>query len=201
MRRVALRPMAAALTALLAAASATLAAAAASAAPAANFSLGASAGVDQGRVDCVASFPCERRSADLKLFVGYALNEAVELRALYFNAGRFKGGGTAPAGLQFGGGFKVSGIGITAGYRWDIVPLWSVAAQAGLASVTTRFEHANPVWRSVSQTTVQPLVGVGLAYAVTPALRLGIDFDASRFKVHTTRGPLHMLGLFAQFSF
>ena len=203
MRRVALRPGAARLAAALAAA---LAATAASATPAANFSLGVSAGADQGRVDCVASFPCERRSAGIKLFAGYALNQAVELRALYFNAGRFKGGGTAPAsttpaGLEFGGDFKVSGIGITAGYRWDFAPMWSVAAHAGLASVRTRFGHANPVWGSVSQTTVQPLVGVALAYAVTPTLRLGIDFDATRFKAHTTRGSLHMLGLSAQFSF
>ena len=195
MKRAALRPMAARLAAALAAATA------ATATPAANFSLGASGGVDQGQVDCVASFPCDRHSAGLKLFAGYALNEAVELRALYFNAGRFKGGGSTPAGLQFGGGFKVSGIGITAGYRWDFAPLWSVAAHAGLASVRTRFEHANPVWGSVSQTTVQPLAGVGLAYAITPSLRLGIDYDATRFKAHTTRGPLHMLGLSAQFSF
>jgi hypothetical protein len=30
---------------------------------------------------------------------------------------------------------------------------------------------------------------------------LGVDYDATRFKVHTTRGRLQMLGLAAQFSF
>lgn len=209
MKAVAVRPMAATWVGTWVIASATLAAFAASAAsavPAADFSLGASAGTGQGRVDCVASFPCKRRSANFKLYAGHALTEAVELRAVYFNAGRFKGGGTTlagtpPAGLEFGGAFKVSGVGITAGYRWDITPLWSVAVHAGLASVRTRFEHANPAFGSVSQTAAQPLAGMGLAYAATPALRLGIDFDSSRFKAHTTRGPLHMLGLSAQFSF
>ena len=191
------RAMNAAVAALLAAA----AAAAAGTASAAGFSLGASAGADQGRVDCVASFPCERRSADVKLYAGYQLNEAIELRAVYFDAGRFKGGDTTPAGLEFGGDFKVNGVGITAGYRWAFTPQWSIAVHAGLASVRTRFDHANPVWGSASQTTAQPLIGVGLACAITPALRLGIDYDATRFKVHTTRGPLHMLGLSAQFSF
>ena len=191
--------------ALLASAAAALLAGAAAAAPgtasAAGFSVGASAGADQGRVDCVASFPCDRRSADVKLYAGYQLSEAIELRAVYFDAGRFKGGDTTPAGLEFGGDFKVNGFGVTAGYRWAFAPQWSLAAHAGLASVRTRFDHANPVWGSASQTTAQPLVGVGLAYSITPALRLGIDYDATRFKVHTTRGPLHMLGLSAQFSF
>ena len=179
----------------------TAAAIATGAASAAGFSVGASAGTDQGRVDCVASFPCDRGSADVKLYAGYQVNEAIELRAVYFDAGRFKGGGTTPAGLEFGGDFKVNGFAVTAGYRWAFAPSWSVAAHAGLASVRTRFDHANPVWGSASQTTAQPFIGVGLAYAITPALRLGIDYDATRFKVHTTRGPLHMLGLSAQFSF
>lgn len=183
------------------AAAALLAVAATSSASAAGFSVGAGAGADQGRVDCVASFPCDRRSADVKLYAGYQLNEAIELRAVYFDAGRFKGGDTTPAGLEFGGDFKVNGFAITAGYRWTFAPPWSLAAHAGLASVRTRFDHANPVWGSASQTTTQPLVGIGLAYAITPALRLGIDYDATRFKVHTTRGSLHMLGVSAQFSF
>jgi Outer membrane protein beta-barrel domain len=208
MRRHAVSSMAAlvgvwvaALVAALAAASVASAASAASPILAADFSLGASAGVDQGRVVCVTSFACDRRSANLKLFVGYRLNDAVEVRAVYLNAGRFKGGGTSAAGIEFGGDFKVGGFGLTAGYRWAVAPLWSVSAHAGLASVRTRFEHANPVWGSASQTTLQPLLGVGLAYAVTPALRLGIDGDTTRFKVHTTRGPLRLLGLSAQLSF
>ena len=168
---------------------------------AADFSVGLSAGADQGRVDCVASFPCERRSSHLKLSAGYQLSPAVEVQAVYFDAGRFKGGGTVPGGSEFGGRFKVSGVGLTAGYRWDVAPLWSLTARAGLASVRTRFEYANPVWGSVSKSTAQPLFGIGVAYAITPSVRVGLDYDASRFKVHTTQGRLQMLGVAAQFSF
>ena len=170
-------------------------------AAAADFSVGLSAGADQGRVDCVASFPCERRSSHLKLSAGYQLAPAVEVQAVYFDAGRFKGGDTVPGGSEFGGRFKVSGIGLTAGYRWDVAPLWSLTARAGLASVRTRFEYANTVWGSVSKSTAQPLFGIGVAYAITPSVRVGLDYDASRFKVHTTQGRLQMLGVAAQFSF
>lgn len=166
-----------------------------------DFSVGLSAGAGQGRVDCVASFPCDHRSTHLKLTASYQLAEAVDVQAVYFNAGRFKGGNTSPLGTAFGGTFKVNGFGLTAGYRSNLTPLWSVTARAGLASVRTRFDHANAVWGSASQTTAQPLLGLGIAYAITPNVRLGLDYDLTRFKVHTTRGQLQMLGVAAQFSF
>lgn len=40
-----------------------------------------------------------------------------------------------------------------------------------------------------------------MAYAITPTLRVGLDYDLTRFKVHTTRGQLQMLGVAAQYSF
>ena len=166
-----------------------------------GLSVGLSAGADQGRVDCVTSFPCNHRSTHVKLTAGYQLAEAVDVQAVYFDAGRFKGGNTTPLGTQFGGTFKVNGFGLTAGYRWDFAPLWSVTARAGLASVRTRFDYANTVWGSASQSTAQPLFGVGVAYAITPTFRVGLDYDLTRFKVHTTRGRLQMLGVAAQYSF
>ena len=171
------------------------------AASAADFSIGLAAGADRGRVDCVASAPCNRSSAHSKLYAGYQLSEAIDVQAVYFDAGRFKGGDTTPLGTEFGGTFKVNGFGVTAGYRWGFAPSWSLTTRAGLASVRTRFDYANTVWGSASQTTAQPLLGLGVAYAITPTLRLGLDYDVTRFKVHTTRGPLQMFGLAAQFSF
>jgi opacity protein-like surface antigen len=173
----------------------------AGAASAADFSVGLAAGTDRGRVDCVASMPCERSSAHWKLFAGYRLSDAIDVQAVVFDAGRFKGGDTTPLGTEFGGTFKVSGFGLTAGYRWEFAPACAERLHAGLASVRTRFDYANTVWGSASMTTAQPLLGLGLAYAITPTLRLGLDYDVTRFKVHTTRGPLQMLGLAAQFSF
>jgi predicted porin len=181
----------------------------ASAAIAADFSLGVGAGADQGRGDCVASFPCDRRSAHGKLFAGYQVSDAVEVQAVYFDAGRFKGGGTTPFGnefgtefgTEFGGSFKVSGFGVTGGYRWALAPSWSLGGRAGLAAVRTRFDYANTAFGSASKTALQPLFGLGLAYDITPSVRLSLDYDATRFKVHTTRGPLQMFGIAVQHSF
>ena len=171
------------------------------AATAGELSVGLAAGANRGKADCVASAPCDHRSAQWQLFGDYALNDAVALRAVYFDAGRFDGGDTTPQGLEFGGRFKVSGIGLTAGYRWVLAPQWRLTARAGLAAVRTRFDYANPVWGSASKTTAQPLIGASVSYAITPAVRVAVDWDAARFKVHTTQGPLQMLGVSAQLSF
>ena len=92
------------------------------AAPAADFSIGLGVGADRGRVDCVASSPCDRSNAHGKLTAGYQLSEAIDVQAVYFDAGRFKGGDTTPLGTEFGGTFKVNGFGVTAGYRWGFAP-------------------------------------------------------------------------------
>ena len=174
---------------------------ASTAAAAADFSVGLGSGLDQGKVDCVASFACDRSSSYAKFYGGYQVTEAIDVQLVYFGAGRFKGGDTTPLGTEFGGTFKVSGLGATGGYRWDFAPSWSLTARAGLASVRTRFDYTNTVWGSVSQTTIQPLLGLGVAYAITPTVRVGLDYDVTRLKVYKTRGSLQMLGAAVQFSF
>jgi hypothetical protein len=185
---------------------ATLAIAAAALTPLAaraanDFSIGVGAGAARGRVDCVASFPCDRSGTAASVSAAWRFGDGFDLRAQYFGAGSFKGGDTSPLGTEFGGTFKVGAIGFTGGYTWTFAPQWSLSGRLGLASVRTRFEYASPFSGSASKTTTQPLGGVSLGYAVTPQVRLGLDYDATRFKAHTTHGPLQTVGLSAQYSF
>jgi hypothetical protein len=165
-----------------------------------DFSVGAGGGVDRGKADCVATYPCDRGSAHAKLFVGYEPVPNVELQALAFDAGHFDGGDTTPLGTPFGGRFKVRGVGLAAGYRWGFAPDWSLKGQLGVATVRTRF-YAAPFGGQASESTTQPLLGLSLGWRVAPNLRLSLDYDETRFKVYTTHGSLRMFGLAAQFSF
>ncbi|MEO8835617.1 MAG: outer membrane beta-barrel protein [Caldimonas sp.] len=178
-----------------------LAAAGAGAAHAQDFLIGIAAGSDRGRVDCVASFPCDRSSSRWKLTGAWRFADPWDLQLAYFSGGRFHGGDPIPAAAEFGGTFRVEGIGLTAGYRWPFAPSWSAVGRLGAASMRTRFEYANALAGDVSKTTLQPLAGVGIDYAITPSVRIGIDYDVTRFKVYRTQGSLRMLGLAAQFSF
>lgn len=166
-----------------------------------DLSIGVGAGIDRAKTDCVAAYACNHSSAHAKLFVAYEPVQNIEVQALAFEAGHFDGGDTSPLGTPFGGRFKVTGIGLAAGYRWALAPNWSVKGQVGIASVRTEFEFAAPFDGSASRTTTQPLIGLSLAWQLAPDLRLSLDNDESRFKVHTSHGALRMLGLAAQFSF
>ncbi len=171
------------------------------AADAQGFSVGIGGGVDRGHVDCVASFPCDRASSHFKVTGAYRVADAWDAQLAYFSAGRFRGGDPIPGGGEFGGTFRVDGVGLSAGYRWDFAPAWSAVARLGAASMRTRFAYANALAADVSKSTVQPLAGIGVGYAVTPSVRIGIDYDVTRFKVYTKNGSLRMLGVAAQFSF
>lgn len=178
-----------------------VAAFASGAASAADFTAGASAGLTRGRVDCIASMPCDHSGAGFKVYGGYRVAESVDLRLTYFDGGRLQGGDVTPLGTQFGGTFKVSGVGLGVGYLWTFAPQWSLYGQAGVASVRTRFDYAAPFSGSVSKTTVQPTTGLSLGYGLAPAVRIGLDYDVTRFKAHDTRGPLQSLGVSAQYAF
>lgn len=166
-----------------------------------GFSVGVGGGIDQGRVDCVSSFPCDRSSNHFKITGTYDFGNAWDAQLAYLHGGRFQGGDPIPGGGEFGGTFKVDGIGLTAGYRWGFAPGWSAVGRLGAARMRTRFAYANALLPDVSKSTLQPLAGIGVAYAVTPQLRIGIDYDITRFKVYTRNGSLRMLGVAAQFSF
>ncbi|MCE9658533.1 MAG: porin family protein [Burkholderiales bacterium] len=175
---------------------------AASAASAGEISAGAGFSASHGKGRCVDSFPCDRSSGGGKVFGSYRFDDAWDVQAVYFGGHSFKGGDTTPLGTEFGGTFKVSGAGLTAGYRWTFAPAWSLTGRAGVAAVRTRFDYADYLeLDSAGKSTAQPLAGLRLAWQASPQVSVGIDYDVTRFKVHTTRGSLQVLGLAAQFTF
>ena len=174
---------------------------AAGAAHGGDFSLGAGLAASHGKGRCVDAFPCDRSSGGGKVFGAWRVDDAWDVQAVYFGGHVFKGGDTTPLGMEFGGKFEASGVGLTAGYRWALAPGWSMTGRAGLASVRTRFDYADIDLASASKSTAQPMAGLRVGYQATPQLGIGLDYDVTRFKVHTTRGSLQMLGLSAQFTF
>lgn len=178
-------------------------------ASAGEFTLGLGGGFDHGRVDCLAPYACDRNAAHAKLFVGDAFANGLELQALIFDAGHFDGGDSAPLGAPlgaalgtpFGGRFKVGGIGLAAGYSWHFAPGWSLKGQLGAAKVRTRFAYAAPFSGGASKTTTQPLGGLSLGWRAAPMWQLSLDYDETRFRLHTTRGSLRMLGVSAHYTF
>ncbi|CAN5473540.1 hypothetical protein BH10PSE17_BH10PSE17_02390 [soil metagenome] len=166
-----------------------------------GFSVGVGAGLTNGRVDCVDTRSCDHSDGGWQLSAGYAVDEHIDIRATWFDAGHFEGGNLASNILPFGGRFKVTGIGLTAGYGLDIATDWRMTGRAGIAAVRTRFNPDDPAEGSSRKTLPQPLFGLDLAYQAAPGVQVGLGYDLTRFKVHTTRGALQTFGAFARYSF
>lgn len=174
---------------------------AAGVAEAGDFSLGFGAGATHGRGRCVDSMPCDRSSAAAKLSGNWRFDERLDAQVVYLGGNSFKGGDTTPLDTEFGGRFEVEGIGLTVGWRWPLATDWSLTARAGVAAVRTRFEYADDAVRTARKSTAQPLAGLRLAWQATPQFGIGLDYDLTRLKVHSTRGSLQILGLAAQISY
>ena len=166
-----------------------------------DFGVGFGAGPAKGHVECVDAFPCDESSAFWKLAGTWRAAPRVEVQLSLFSAAKFDGGDTTDLGTPFGGDFRVGGLGLSVGHRWAFAPRWSAVARIGVAAVRTRFHYAAPFDGSKSKTLAQPLGGLGIAYDLTPQWRLGLDYDETRFKVHTERGALRMLGVSAHYGF
>ncbi len=173
----------------------------AGAAHAAGFEIGVTAGVDRGHVTCVDTFACDRSSGFARASAGWRFDSGVDVQLHLVEVGRFEGGDTTRLGTDFGGTFKVSAVGVTAGWRWRFAPQWELDLRGGLAAVRTRFDYANAAWGSRSKTTTQPLAGVGIAWTLTPQWRLGVDLDATRIKANHEHGLLQMLGASVRYDF
>ncbi len=170
-------------------------------APAADFGLSVGGGAADGRVDCLDGFACDHHAGYGKAAFVYRPIDALEVGLTYFEVGDLKGADTTPGGTRFGGTFKLRGVALTAGYDWVFAPSWDLVARGGLASVRARFTYDAPFSGEPSKTTAQPYGGASVGYAITPALRIGLDYDATRLKAHVTRGVLQMAGVSLQFNF
>ena len=114
-----------------------------------------------------------------------------------------EGGDTTPLGTRFGGTFNAlrrrPDRGLSVGLRARLGPHSRGRVVAGRPR-TLRLRGSRSRGEP-SKTTVQPLAGLDLDYAITPALRVGLDYQATRLKAHVTRGTLQMIGVGVQFSF
>ncbi|CAN5148838.1 hypothetical protein BH09PSE6_BH09PSE6_08300 [soil metagenome] len=168
----------------------------------APFYLGGAIGLNNGRVDCLEDFKCDHTDKALKLFGGYLVTPETELQLTWFNAGHFNGGNVAPLGTRFGGEFGVTGWAFTGGYRYALQPGVTLVARGGLSLVRANFDYSNPAYGGdKSKTTAQPYGGLSALYSVTPQIKVGLDYDLTRFKAHRDNGLLQTFSLSAQYAF
>jgi OOP family OmpA-OmpF porin len=131
--------------------------------------VGGSVGLTQQSANCSGWSSCDKSDTGLKLYGGYKLTKAWALELGYndfgsvsLRSGPFSGSYSATA-LSAGGAFFLT-----------LAPKLTGIARFGLASVDG--DYSAPGGGS-SESSIEPYVGLGIAYTLTPKLSLTGGFD------------------------
>lgn len=155
---------------------------------------GAGLGVAQQSTLCAAAAPCSNSKPALKLFAGYQwdgpwVGEVAYLRGI----SKFTVSDSNATQMWFGS-YQAQVLGASAGYNMSLGSVqWQ--ARAGLAFVQAEFLSATLGVPNSRDSTVQPLLGLGLRHSLSPGLALRVDLDVTRSKAYTRSGSFSLLSV------
>jgi len=184
------------LTALVLAASAQ--AQSSDTAPGARHSYGLlSLGQSHLSVDCSGTQTCDRNASGGKAMFGYSFGNGFALEGGYTRFGTFRasqgalGLSAKPEALSFGGAY-------TAALSHD----WGLVGRLGVARVRTKLNaEVGTLAGSDSESKTQPIAGLAINYALTPATRVELGMDTTRAQVQGERSNLRLISLGARMAF
>lgn len=157
----------------------------------------ASLGQSRANVDCSGIASCDRSATGGKLMLGYAFGNGVAVEGGYTRFGSFRAS-NGPVALSA----KPEALSLSGAYTAALTPVWGLTGRLGVAQVRTKLNaDAGVLSGSSSETKTQPLVGLGLHYALTPTASVELGLDATRAEYQGERSTLRMVSLGARMAF
>lgn len=156
-----------------------------------------SLGQSRLNVDCNGVQACDKSATGGKAVLGYAFGNGLSLEGGYSHFGKFR---ASNGPLSVSG--KPEALSLSGAYTAALTPDWGLTGRLGVARVRTKL-HADTGLLSGSDTEskTQPIVGLGLNYAITPAARIELGVDATRAQVQGERSNLRLVSLGGRFAF
>lgn len=147
--------------------------------------------------DCSGLQACDRNATGGKAVFGYAFSNGFALEGGYTHFGKFRASDGAlglsakPEALHLGGA-----------YTAQLTPDWGLVGRLGVARVRTKLNaEVGTLGGSDSESRTQPLVGLGVNYALTPSTRLELGVDATRAQYQGERQNVRLVSLGARMAF
>jgi OOP family OmpA-OmpF porin len=155
-----------------------------SASASAQVYVGASVGEANWNVDCSGTSSCKNNDTAYKVFGGYKFTPQWAVEVSYFDLGH------ATATVD-GVGVKSSATGgdVSAVYTAQLSKQWNLFYKLGVAEVNGKITGSLDGFSvSDSKNTVQPVVGFGVNYLITPTVGIRADIDTRRVEVASGSG-------------
>jgi opacity protein-like surface antigen len=147
--------------------------------------------------DCTGLNSCDRSAMGGKAVFGYAFGNGLSLEGGYTSFGKFHAS-RGPLGLSA----RPEALHIGGAYTANLTPDWAVVGRLGVARVRTRLgAEAGTLGGSDTESKTQPIVGVGVNYALTPTTRVELGVDTTRAHYLDERHNVRMVSLGARMAF
>jgi predicted porin len=153
----------------------------------------------QGRLnaDCSGVQACDRNATGGKAIVGYAFGNGFSLEGGYSHFGKFRAS-DGVAGLSA----RPEAVSLTGAFTANLTPDLGLVGRAGVARVRTRVSaEVGSLTGAGSESHTQPIVGLGLNYALTPTTRVELGVDATRAEVQGERANVRLVTVGARMAF
>lgn len=153
--------------------------------------VGIGAGTTRFDADCSGTSACDNSDTGYKIVGGYKFDETMAAELTYFNLGK-----ATATYLGVDAEIKTTAIGLGMAFRGNFGSAWSGVARLGLASVSTDIDvRYGPHAGSDSERTAKVYAGLGLAYAVTSALKIEAAWDFTQTEYEDQKGRVDLLSI------
>ena len=145
---------------------------------------GGTVGYARANVDCAGTTSCDKNSTGAKAFVGYQINQMFAVEASYFDLGKVNAT-LGAASLDI----KSSGYGVRGLVSYPFTQKLSGFAALGVNQVKSKATVTlGALTGGLDKTATKPSLGLGLDYALTPALKLRGEFESFRLEAPANSG-------------
>jgi OOP family OmpA-OmpF porin len=130
-------------------------------------------------VDCSGAATCSRSHSAVRLAAGLEVGKGIAVEGFYSDLGKV-------TAADPGGSAEIKGnaIGATMALSANFAADWRGLIRIGAASVQAKgTANGYGASASVSKTSLQPVVGLGLSYAITPSLYAEAGYDRTRLEL------------------
>ncbi len=144
--------------------------------------VGAGAGLSSFQIDTTGATSSDTKDVGYKLYGGAMFGDHFGVEAALFDLGKASGSGTLPGLGPIGVAAKVRGASLTGVASLPLGDA-SVFAKAGVAYVRASVDASvGGKSASASESSLQPLVGIGASYAITPQLAARLEWERTRVR-------------------
>jgi OOP family OmpA-OmpF porin len=148
-------------------------------------------------LDCTGATSCDKTDTGGKIVGGYSFGNGFSLEAGYWSLGKARGSDGSLSATIKPTAFTVGGA-----FSLPLSNEWGMNFRLGAAQVKAKVDaSAGSISGSTSESNTKVYAGVGLTYAISPAVKLELGVDSTQVEFSGEKGTLRLISVGATFAF